>query len=321
MIISKTPLRVSLLGGGTDFPKYFNSFESNILSAAINKSIYVSINTNVLGSYSKLSYSKTEIIDSTEQISHPIIKRVFEKYQIRNIDLHISSDVPSGTGLGSSSSFLVGLLTAVHAYVGLSKSKDQLLREALEIEFLKPQNILGIQDFLPPIYGGVKHIAIDKSGVKISDFAASKNVKSLLQNRSCLVPFGNAREANTLLRDFNERINLNLSYLHQINDLALKYFKADRNKDPFLLDNLIDESWFVKKKTLNDINLHKIDEFEENLRKMGIKSLKLCGAGTSGYFLCIANTAKEIGNVFDHFPGAMHIRVQENCSRIIYRSN
>lgn len=321
MIISRTPLRVSLLGGGTDFPKYFNSYNSKILTAAINKSVYVSINPNVLGNYSKLSYSKTEIVTSTEQIIHPIIKRVFEKYKIRNVDLHISSDVPAGSGLGSSSSFLVGLLTAIHSFVGIIRDEQQLLREALEIEFLKPQKVLGIQDFLPPIYGGVKKVEINNSGVTIADFSGSKNIKSLLKNRSCLIPFGRPRNASTILNNFNEKIDLNLSNLHHINDLAVKYFNSDPNRDPFLLENLIRESWLIKKKTLHETNLSQLDEFEKKLRKSGIESFKLCGAGKSGYYLCITNTEKEMKTVSVVFPEAMRFSVEENGSQIIYQSS
>ena len=321
VIITRTPLRISLLGGGTDFPGYFDKFSTNILTTAIDKYIYISLNQNVLGNFSKLSYSKTEIIDDTAKIEHPIIKSIFQKYDMKNIDLHVSSDIPAGTGLGSSSSFTVGLIKTIHAYLGLKKSNEEILDEALDIEFSNGLKILGIQDFIPPIWGGVIHISLGKSGRIIDNKFDSSEIEDTLKNRSCLVPIGSPRLANDILTRFDENLDSNLNYLHKINELSTSTILQLKNSAQFDIQKALHDSWQIKKLTLDQNKNKPIFEGEELLKKVGVQSLKLCGAGEAGYFLCLFSKPELLDLFLSKFTNSVRFNIDRIGSSLIFQSN
>jgi D-glycero-alpha-D-manno-heptose-7-phosphate kinase len=321
MIITRTPLRVSLLGGGTDFPGYFDKFTANILTTAIDKYIYISINRNVLGNSTKLSYSKIENTFDIAAIEHPVIRLLFQKYDINNVDMHVSSDVPAGTGLGSSSSFTVGLIKTIHAYLGLKKSNEEILEEAIEIEFANKLEILGLQDFIPPIYGGVIHVCLSKSVRVIDNKFDSSEVEDTLKNRSCLVPVGKPRQASSIIDDFNRNIGSNLDNLHKINEISTSIIRNLKNSEPFDLEKGLNDSWEVKKLTLNQNKNKTVFQYEEDLKSFGVKSLKLCGAGESGYFLCIFSKHEFLNFFLTKFPNSIRFNVDRVGSSLIYDSN
>jgi D-glycero-alpha-D-manno-heptose-7-phosphate kinase len=321
MIITKTPLRVSLVGGGTDFPDYFDNFNTNILTTAIDKYIYITLNENALGSYTKLSYSKNEIIHDNVRIEHPIIRALFQKYNIKNVDLHVSSDIPAGTGLGSSSSFTVGLIRTIHSFLGIKKFNEEILDEALEIEFPNRLSFLGLQDFVPPIYGGIIHISLGKYVRDIDNQFDSSEIEEILRNRSCLVPVGSPRSAQSILLNFNQNIESNFANLHKINEISTSLIHNLKNSSPFSLEKSINDGWEIKKLTLNQDKNSDVMEFEKYLKSNGVESIKLCGAGESGYFLCIFSTPKLLEIFQKKFPNLMRFDVDKIGSSVIYNSD
>jgi D-glycero-alpha-D-manno-heptose-7-phosphate kinase len=321
MIITKTPLRVSLVGGGTDFPNYFDNFNTNILTTAIDKYIYITLNVNTLGNYTKLSYSKNEIIHDNVRIEHPIIRALFQKYNIKNVDLHVSSDVPAGTGLGSSSSFTVGLIRTIHSFLGIKKFNEEILDEALEIEFPNRLSFLGLQDFIPPIYGGIIHISLGKYVRDIDNQFDSSEIEEILRNRSCLVPVGSPRSAQSILLNFNQNIESNFANLHKINEISTSLIHNIKNSSPFNLEKSINDGWEIKKLTLNQDKNRDVMEFEKHLKSNGVESIKLCGAGESGYFLCIFSTPKLLEIFQKKFSNLMRFDVDRIGSSVIYNSD
>ena len=321
MIITRTPLRVSLVGGGTDFPNYFENFNSNILTTAIDKYIYISLNWNTLGNYTKLSYSKNEIIHDNAKIVHPIIRMLFQKYNIENVDLHVSSDIPAGTGLGSSSSFTVGLIRTIHGFLGIKKINEEILDEALEIEFTNRLSFLGLQDFIPPIYGGVIHISLGKSVRIIDNQFDSSEIEEILRNRSCLVPVGSPRAARSILHNFNQNIESNFVNLHKINEISTSLIHSLKNSSPFNLGKSINDSWEVKKLTLNQDKNRDVMEYEKYLKSNGVENIKLCGAGESGYFLCIFSTPELLALFQKKNQNSMRFNLDKIGSRVIYDSD
>jgi D-glycero-alpha-D-manno-heptose-7-phosphate kinase len=321
MIITKTPLRVSLVGGGTDFPNYFDNFNSNILTTAIDKYIYISLNRNTLGNFTKLSYSKNEIIYDNARIEHPIIRALFQKYNIENVDLHVSSDIPAGTGLGSSSSFTVGLIRTIHSFLRIKKFNEEILDEALEIEFPNRLSFLGLQDFIPPIYGGIIHISLGKSVRDIDNQFDSSEIEDILRNRSCLVPVGSPRSAHSILLNYNQNIESNFANLHKINEISTSLIHNLKNSSPFNLEKSINDGWEIKKLTLNQDKNRDVMEFEKYLKSNGVESIKLCGAGESGYFLSIFSTPKLLEIFQKKFPNLMRFDVDKIGSSVIYNSD
>ena len=198
MIISKTPLRVSLFGGGTDFPEYFNRKKASVIGGSINKYVYISINkfySKLFDHKIRLFYKKTEFVKNNNFIKHSVISKIFKKYKIfKDVELHIVSDLPSNSGLGSSSAFTCGLLNLINFQKKklLKKKKLALLTIEFERKFLKES--VGFQDQIFSAFGGFNKINFFNNKFTVKKYKKLKIIKQLQKNL-CLVHTGILRRA------------------------------------------------------------------------------------------------------------------------------
>jgi D-glycero-alpha-D-manno-heptose-7-phosphate kinase len=297
MIVTRTPVRVPLGGGGTDLPSYYTQYGGSLLSAAINKYIYVTVNKRFENSI-RVSYSETEIADTADEIRHPIVR---EALRLLNIDSGVEitsvADVPSNTGLGTSSAFTVGLLHALHTYKKEKVSAQDLAEEAcfLEIELLKEP--IGKQDQYAAAYGGLISLEIDRLGnTRVEQLHLSEDAQDQLESNTLLFYTGIRRSAGKVLAVQNKATSVRrektVDSLHKIKKIGEQTRKAfsEENLDQF--GKLLDLHWQTKKKLSGKISSNQVDRWYRLARKNGASGGKLMGAGGGGFFMFYCNNGK-----------------------------
>jgi len=289
MIISQTPLRISFLGGGTDFENYYKNHGGLVVSAAIDKYIFVIIKER-FDSLIVLNYSKKEIVKSVDEIEHEFVREAMKKTGIRNgVEITMIADIPSeGSGLGSSSSVVVGLLNAMYAYKGRQVTAERLAKEACDIEIKKCKKPIGKQDQYIAAYGGLCAIKFNRSGkvdvekVQISD----KDIFNLSANLF-LFYTGITRKSSEILEGMKSKISakVNIQGLNEIKKLAVDAKHAIEAKNFDKLGTLLNQNWKHKKKLSEGISNKTLDEMYSKAIKAGASGGKIAGAGGGGFFL------------------------------------
>jgi len=289
-VTSQTPLRVSLIGGGTDFDSYSRKYGGGVISLAINKYIYVSVKDSnpLFGSKFHISYSENEHVDSIEEIKNGIVR---ESLLLLGIDspLHITTaaDIPSSSGLGSSSSFAVGLLNALHAYKGEVVSAQQLAEEACIIELDKLKKPIGRQDQYAAAYGGVNQIVFQPDGaVKINRIFDWLETEKIVE-RLVMVWTGVTRSADEVLREQNNKTDSNKTLLDAITFSCSELYEEiqlGRATARRLAEHL-DKNWGFKSQLGSLITSPEIENLYKKCRSSGSLGGKLLGAGAGGFFL------------------------------------
>ena len=298
MIISKTPVRISLFGGGTDFPEYFKSKPATIIGGSIDKFIYISIikqNSKITKKKIKLFYRLKEEVKKISDIKHNVIKKALELYDLKdNVEIHISSDLPSYSGLGSSSAFSVGLLNLLDHNNQKKKTNYNLAKNTINFERKILKETVGWQDQIHATYGGFNKIIIYKNKFKVKKIINDKKLKKLEKNLY-LVFTGITRKAQTIEKKKIKNIKKNKIYLDQINQITKKASKALKEKkiDLKKVGNLLDEMWNLKKKLSNKITNKKIDYIYNIAKKNGAIGGKLLGAGSGGFILFVVSSNKK----------------------------
>jgi len=291
MIITRTPLRISLGGGGTDLPSYYREFGGFVLSAAINKYVYITINRTFFPGY-MLKYSEMELAESYEAIRHPLIREALRMHETpRRLEIVSIADVPAGTGLGSSGTFLVGLLHALHAYKRQPVTAETLAREAIDIEMNRLGNPVGKQDQYIAAYGGL--LCQDyrpNDEVVIAPLRMSESALWELRDSLMLFFVGYTRAATDLLQDQKARSEQRdpemLENLHFVKRLGLEIKDLLSAGDVSRFGALMHEHWMRKKSRSSGMTNSHIDELYELARKRGgATGGKLVGAGGSGFLL------------------------------------
>ena len=317
VVITKTPLRVSFVGGGTDIPYFYKKYSGGTVSCAIDKYIYVTVKYhNDFGFKYRLIYSATEQVNSIEKIKNLRIKSVLNFLKIKKpLYINTFSDFPANTGLGSSSSFTVGLLMALTKLINRKLSRRKLAEIAYKIEKKITKDTLGKQDHYISAFGGFKLIRYKKNKVTIRHILK----KDKLFFRSLyLVWTKQSRNATTVLTDQKKNKIKNIKYLLQLNNLTDEFYKKINNKklNLFSLGEIINKSWIIKKKLSKFITNKKIDKLYKLISENGVYGAKLLGAGNGGFILILANKSsinklkKKKINLFKFF-------VAENGSSII----
>jgi D-glycero-alpha-D-manno-heptose-7-phosphate kinase len=329
MIISRTPFRVSFLGGGTDLEEFYKEEEGAVLSTTISKYMYVTINDRFDESY-RLSYSRTEIANHVDQIEHPILRAVLKKYARPKEGLEVISmaDIPAGTGLGSSSSFTVGLLHALKAHHGLFQSAEELAAEASTIEIEDLKEPIGKQDQYAAAYGGLQVIRFLPDGkVRTDPVICSTHVQQALENSMLLLYTGQTRAASDVLTVQKATTSLNRSVLRQMRDMAYELQKIlQRNVEvSAALDivktagELMHEGWNLKKSLVKGISTQRIDTQYEVARQHGAWGGKILGAGGGGFLLLLAPPDQHL-QILNALPEMRQvpIKLEPWGSRIIF---
>jgi len=295
MIISKTPLRISFAGGGTDLRSYYeNNKFGAVLNTSINSYIYVTIKkqTSLFQEKYRLNYSETELVNDLEKINNPIIRECIRFLEI-NDQLYISTiaDAPASTGLGSSSTFCVGLLNALYKFKGEVVSAGRLAEEAAYVECDVLKRPMGKQDHYAAAYGGINYIRFyDDETVTVRPLNMSS--KNLKQYTDSIIMFwtGITRSSESVLREQDKKNKLNVDVLNKMKDQALELSKILTKPDLIIKDvgALLNQGWEYKKSLASKITNPSIDDWYTKALKHGALGGKISGAGGGGFLSLIA---------------------------------
>ncbi len=300
MIFSKTPYRISLFGGGTDFPEWFDNNESFVISTSIDK--YANIGIRYLPPFfekkNRIVWSKIELTDKIQNISHPSIKAILEYFsETKGVEIHHFGDLPARSGIGSSSSFTVGLLNLIFFLRKKKISNNQLSEIAINIESKILKEAGGWQDQIIVSHGGLNEIKFHNNNFNISKIKIKENSKKKLDDSLVLFYTGSSRYSSDLQKIFKKKIKKLSFELNMINQLAIeakKIILSEKNYDE--IGNLLHESWMIKKTLTNKISNHKINELYNFGINSGAIGGKLLGAGDNGFilFYCKKNNQKKL---------------------------
>lgn len=290
MIVSKTPLRISFVGGGTDLKSFFSIHPGAVVNMSIDKYVYIVIH-KFFGKETVLKYSKTETIESVDDIEHPLFR---ESLKIANIGqgMEIASlaDITSkGTGLGSSSTFLVGLLNALYAQKGIRKSKKYIAETACKIErdLLKEHG--GYQDQYIATYGGLNYIEFfPDNTISVNPIICSSEFKKKLANNLLMFYTGITRKSGDIHKEQDKNTKINVPYLQKMKLLADTMRVSLEKEDLNRFGELLHENWMLKKSLSQSISTSEIDKYYNLGIKNGAIGGKICGAGGGGFLMFYA---------------------------------
>ena len=289
MIISKTPYRISFFGGGTDYPSWFKENTGKILSTSINKYVYLSLRD--LGPYfdykHRIIWSKVENVNDAKFIQHNVVREMLEYFKIKNgVEIHYQGDLPARSGMGSSSSFVVGLMNAFLIKKKMKLSKMDLAKKSIMFEHKILEEIVGIQDQISASFGGFNKIDIKRNGTfGVKKIKINKNVNKLDKNLILLFT-GIHRTANEIAGQYVSK--LNKDKIIEMKEINFQVEEAEqlliKNKfDDF--GRLLNEGWKLKRSLSKVISNKKIDNLYEFSMNNGALGGKLLGAGGGGFML------------------------------------
>ena len=323
VIISRTPLRVSFCGGGTDLDQFSmnNSSGGRVVSLAIDRFVYVTINRRFDDSI-RVSYSSTENAESIDGVQHDLVREAMRLTGTESgVEITTIADIPGrGTGLGSSSSVTVGLLHAMHAFHGRKISKEQLAEEACKIEIEILGAPIGRQDQYAGAFGGINSISFGSNGVMVEPIDVSDELITEISNRFSLVFTGLTRSANTVLSQVVEDIESKNSSLKEIRDHADLAAGMMESGDLDSLGLLLNSSWLAKRETSPNVSNDAIDKLYNQLISSGAKGAKLLGAGSGGFFLVYGEDSlrQQLTNKLDEEKRIIPVGIDFSGSQIIY---
>lgn len=286
MIIVQSPLRISLFGGGTDFPDYYLQEGGCVLSTAIDKYIFVVIKQR-FDDKLRIGYTRTEMVDSVDEIQHELIREALRMTGIsRGVEITTMGDIPAGSGLGSSGAVTVGALNAMYTYLNDGTSAARLAREACEIEIDKLKKPIGVQDQYISAYGGLRFIEFHADGeIAVEKVKLSASLKRCL-NESLLIFFtGVTRQADTILAEQQVNIAQRMTVLREMKQMAYTARQELEAGNIDALGHLLHESWLLKKQLASRISNGFIDEIYQTARAAGALGGKILGAGGGGFLL------------------------------------
>lgn len=324
MIISKTPFRMSFFGGGTDFPEYFNESGGSVISTTFDKYVYVTIrNLPRFFDYStELVYSKQERVKKIDDLNHPMVRNVLKYLSMDNLHISYDADLPAKSGLGSSSTFAVGLLNACYALKGESKTKEQLANDAIFIERNLCNEAGGWQDQIAASFGGFNRIDFSNNDFVVHAIKISKKRKNQLNSNLMMFFTGFTRfsadihKAQSISNDVRKTILQKIKNLVNKAQSILEDDSTDLNQFGYLLN----EEWNLKKETSTKVSNQKIDHLYEIALKNGALGGKLLGAGGGGFLLFYVplNKQEKVRKGLNLLEVPFHF--EESGTQIIYNS-
>lgn len=298
MIVSRTPVRLSFFGGGTDYKEYYRRKGGAVLGTTIDKYVYVSISRiSPFFEYRiRVGYSKAELVNSVDDIIHPSVRECLRfKKMDGNLDIHIFADLPAKTGLGSSSAFTVGFLNALYALDGKVVSKQQLAEEAIYIEQELIKENVGSQDQVHAAFGGINVVRFSSSSIQVNPLVIDDEKRDLLENSLMVFFTGLTRHAHEVVKEQIEKTvsTTNDEYLdvmHQMVDEAVKVC-SDCKPDELLqeLGKMMNKGWSLKKSLSSKITNSLIDDAYLRALKAGAYGGKLSGAGGGGFLTLLVH--------------------------------
>jgi D-glycero-alpha-D-manno-heptose-7-phosphate kinase len=290
MIIVRSPLRITLGGGGTDLPSYYRDHGGFLVAAAIDKYVYITLHKSFQPGYI-IKYSELERVERSSDIRHPIVRAALELVGSDDrIEIASMADIPAGTGLGSSGSFTTALLRALHTRQRNVISPHALAEQACHIEIDLLREPVGKQDQFIAAYGGVTCFEFNKDdSVAVTASAISHEVLDNLEDGLCLFFTGYTRSASTILKDQDDKSKAKdgsiIDNLHYIKDLGQSSYAALLQGDLAHFAELMNEHWQLKKKRSGDMSNRRIDDWYETAMRNGALGGKLIGAGGGGFLM------------------------------------
>jgi D-glycero-alpha-D-manno-heptose-7-phosphate kinase len=329
MIITKTPYRLSLFGGGTDYPAWYNKHPSKCLSAAMAHYCYVNVKElppffehNI-----RLAYSKLEFLNSVNDIDHPSIRECLKYTKItENISVNHDGDLPARSGIGSSSSFTVGLLNALYCLKGISLSKEELAQKTIFVE----QNLIGenvgIQDQIMAAHGGIRLIDMSIAGWESSAFEISSDYKLYLESHIMLGFSGVSRYSEVQAKKKVDNIKEGTieKLLLETVDLANEAINTlAKEKEMCIIGDLLDKAWQIKKGLANGVTEPWIDDIYYTAIESGAYGGKLMGAGGGGFFMFLVppNQQKEFKLKMDQIKVWVPFKFDNNGTQILLKNS
>lgn len=293
MIITKTPFRMSFFGGGTDIENYFKDNSGSVLSTTFDKYCYV--NVRHLPSFfdysTELSYSKTERVNSIDEIAHPAIRNAMKMLNMHKIRLTYEADLPARSGLGTSSSFAVGMLSAFYALKGKFVDKKKLADDAIYLERVLCNESGGWQDQIAASFGGFNRINFNSDGYDVLPVIISKERKLQLNQKLMLFFTGFTRFSSDMQKENNVTEKSKIIQLKEIHQLVDEAERILTNNETSLdeFGKLLDYTWKLKKQVGSHISTNSIDVIYERAINAGALGGKLLGAGGGGFFVFYVN--------------------------------
>jgi len=290
MIITKTPFRISFVGGGTDFEDFYTKSYGAVLSTTIDRFMYVNLNKKFSEGY-RVAYSKVEDVGDVREINHPIVREAIIESGIKeSLEISSMADIPSkGSGLGSSSSYCVGLLNALYKFKGINLEAKELAKKASFIEIKKCGDPIGIQDQYAAAYGGMNLFTFTKNNVEVLKINNSQFVREI---ESSLLFFytGKTRSASKILKGHQDNINngSSLSVLDDIKEIPFKLYESIKKENIDDFSYWINLNWNLKKTASSTSSNEKIDSIIETGLRNGALGAKLLGAGMEGFVMFVA---------------------------------
>lgn len=324
MIVSRAPLRMSIVGGGSDLPSFYSNHRGAVISTAINKYIYVTVNKKFDNGI-RIGYSKNEDVNSVNEIEHNIVRESLKLLGISGgIEITTIADIPSkGTGLGSSSTFTVALLQALNAYNGVHISADHLAKAACEIEIKRCGEPIGKQDQYISSFGGFNLIEFfPDDEVKVSPIVCKRDTLKKLESNILLFYTGLTRSASKVLAKQSNIIakdNKKRQIISKMVELTDQLAKDMQNNNIESFGEILHEGWIYKKSLLSEISNSVIDTWYEVARKNGATGGKILGAGAGGFLMLYAPKYRH-SSIVSALSDLryMPFSFEQNGSRILY---
>lgn len=300
MITARSPLRISLGGGGTDLSSYYREHEGFLIAGAIDKYVYAS----VMRPFTEgifLKYSQLERVDQVAEIQHPIIREALQLLDFKTPQIEITTlaDIPAGTGLGSSGSFTTALLKALYTHRKRHLHQEELAKLACHIEIDRLKEPIGKQDQYIAAFGGITCFTFHKNDqVSVAPLAIGMQTLYDLEDNLLLFFTGFSRSASVILKDQNVRSQKNdpemLNHLHYVKEIGLRSKDALEKGNTTLFGELMHEHWEHKKRRSNGMSNSQIDEWYEYAMKNGAIGGKLVGAGGGGFLMFMAHDRNQL---------------------------
>jgi D-glycero-alpha-D-manno-heptose-7-phosphate kinase len=323
MIISKTPLRMSFVGGGSDLRAYYQHGHGSVVSTAIDKYIYITVNKRFT-EHIRVGYSKTEYVENIEDIEHNLVREALKLTgATKGVDIVYMSDMlpaHEGSGLGGSSSILVGTLNALHAFKGEYVSAETLAQEACKIEIEILGHPIGKQDQYAAAFGGFNYIQFNSDeSVFVNPIICKKKTKEELHKRLLLFYTGINSRSDTILIEQKRKTPDNLHILGKMVELSKELQEALKNNNLREFGNILHQNWVYKQKLASKITNPVINNYYEKARRVGAIGGKILGSGGGGFLLlyCEEKNQNKVRQVLSGLKEAS-FRFEPEGSKIIY---
>ncbi len=325
MIISRTPFRVSLVGGGSDFREYYRDKPGSVVATAINKYMYVTVNKRFDDTI-RVSYTRTEIVEKLDDLQHALIREAMRMVGVtRGIEVTTIADIPAGIGLGSSSTLTVGVLNALQAYMGRHVSAEELAQKACEVEIEILKKPIGKQDQYLAAYGGLQHVSFEPDEtVRVNPIICSHETKRSLVRHLMLFYTGIDRASSSVLQEAKSKINSNgrtRASLDEMVRLAECLRQMLRKNELNSIGEILDRGWALKKNMGSKVTNGVLDGYYDLAREAGAEGGKILGAGGGGCLLLFVRENRQ-REVMEAMKSTRLTPIEFDCepegSKIIY---